>query len=74
MDPAVVKKLHDTLKESPVRSGDAGRHGAGFSMPTLYLNGAGYPPAAYGTKTTSSKGKPQARRHAGGEELRQKQQ
>ena len=45
MDPAIVKKLHDTLKEAlfdPATQAVMER----FSMPTLYLDGAGYA-AAY---------------------------
>ena len=45
MDPAVVKKLHDAFKEALF---DAATQAVmeRFSMPTLYLDGAGYA-AAY---------------------------
>jgi tripartite-type tricarboxylate transporter receptor subunit TctC len=45
MDPAIVKKLHDAMKEAlfdPATQATMER----FSMPTLYLDGAGYA-AAY---------------------------
>ena len=45
MDPAIVKKLHDTMKEAlfdPATQAVMER----FNMPTLYLDGAGYA-AAY---------------------------
>jgi tripartite-type tricarboxylate transporter receptor subunit TctC len=45
MDPAVVKKLHDAFKEALF---DAATQAVmeKFSMPTLYVDGAGYA-AAY---------------------------
>ena len=72
MDPAIVKKIHDAMKDALSRPGTQAVMNT-YNMPTLYLDTAAYDKAARAAGPDRAR-QPQARRHAGGEELRQKKQ
>ena len=73
MDPAVVKKIHDAMKDA-LFSPETQAVMNTYNMPTLYLDTAAYDKAARAAEPDRDR-QPQARRHAGGEEgLRQKKE